>query len=361
MKIVVDINHPSDVHFFNNFIRKMKGRGHQVLITATDKDVTFKLLGKYGYDYANLGKYGKSLPSKAITLPLIDLRMFRAVRTFQPDIFLGFGSVRAAHVAYLLRKPSIIFDDTERSTEQIRLFLPFCDAVCTPSCFETDLGPKQVRFNGYKELAALHPNYFTPDPSVLHEIGVSSDERFFIIRFVSWQASHDVGQHGISDKIGLVKRLEKYGRVLLTSEGPLPEELEPYRIRVSPEKLHDLLYYATLYIGEGATTASEAAVLGTHAIYVNTLGAGTLHEQEETYELVYNFSNPENMDDDVINKAMELLEDPETRRKGKTKRERLVQDKIDVTAFMIWFVENYPRSREEMEKDPECQDRFATQ
>ncbi len=361
MKIVVDINHPAHVHYFKNFIRLMRDRGHQVLITVTGKDVAFELLDIYGYDYANLGKYGSSLLSKAVTLPLIDLRMFSAVRKFQPDIFLGFGSIRAAHVAFLLRKPCILFDDTEHSTEQIRLFLPFCSAVCTPSCFEADLGRKQVRFDGYIELAALHPNYFTPDPSVLREIGLSSDERFFIIRFVSWQASHDVGQHGISDKIGLVKRLEKYGRVLLTSEGPLPEELEPYRIRVSPEKLHDLLYYATLYIGEGATTASEAAVLGTHAIYVNTLGAGTLHEQEETYELVYNFSNPENMDDDVINKAMELLEDPETRRKGKTKRERLVQDKIDVTAFMIWFVENYPRSREEMEKDPECQDRFATQ
>jgi len=139
----------------------------------------------------------------------------------------------------------------------------------------------------------------------------------------------------------------------------LPPELEKDRISVSPEKLHDLLYYATLYIGEGATTASECAVLGTHAIYANTLGAGTLHEQEERYGLMYVCSDRENMDHEVTGKAIELLEDPDLWSKGKTKRERLVRDKIDVTAFMVWFVENYPESREEMNRDPKSQDRFA--
>ena len=41
----------------------------------------------------------------------------------------------------------------------------------------------------------------------------------------------------------------------------------------------------TLYVGEGATTASECAVLGTHAIYVNTLNWGDTDEEEEKYQL----------------------------------------------------------------------------
>ncbi len=41
-----------------------------------------------------------------------------------------------------------------------------------------------------------------------------------------------------------------------------------------------LLAYATLFIGEGATMASECAVLGTPAIYVNSLQLGYLFKKK---------------------------------------------------------------------------------
>jgi len=135
-----------------------------------------------------------------------------------------------------------------------------------------------------------------------------------------------------------VKELEKYGRVLITSEAKLDPELDQYKIKVSPEKLHDLLYYATLYIGEGATTASECAILGTHAIYVNTLRLGYMDEEEEKYGLVYNCTNPKSMEKKAFEKAIELLKNPNLKQEGKTKREKLLADKIDVTKFMVDLV-----------------------
>jgi predicted glycosyltransferase len=358
MRIVVDINHPAHVHYFKNFILQMKKRGHQVLITVTEKDIAFALLDRSHLEYSKLGSYGSSLISKVLSLFLIDIRMYKAVKKFQPDIFLGFGSIRAAHVAFFLQKPCINFEDTEHSTGQIMLYMPFVDAVCTPSCFTDDLGRKQVRFDGYMELASLHPSRFIPNPEILNEIGLKPDDKYIIMRFVSWQAAHDVGQHGILDKVGLVKALEPYGRVLITSEGLLPEELEGYRIRISPEKVHDLLYYATLYIGEGATMASEAAVLGTHALYVNTLRLGYTDEEGEKYNLVYTFSTPHEIENDVLDTAVHLLKDPDLQTKGKQKRQKLLQDKIDVTGFMIWFIENYPDSVSEMKENPDVQKKF---
>ena len=337
----MDINHPAHVHYFKHFIRLMRERGHQILITSTEKDVACALLDYYNLDHIKLGNYGRSLLQKALSLPLIDLKMLWVVRKFQPDIFLGFGSIRAAHVAWFLKRPCINFEDTEHSTGQIRLYLPLVTVVCTPSCFKDDLGRKQIRFNGYMELASLHPKFFTPNPSVLEELDLTLADRFIIIRFVSWDASHDIGQSGIKDKVGLVKRLEAFGRTLITSEGALPAELDPYRIRVSPEKLHDLLNYATLYIGEGATMASECAVLGTHAIYVNTLRLGYTDEEEEKYGLISSFSDSDDIDKSVMNKAVELLKDPDLRRKGKEKGEVLVNDKIDVTAFMVNLIEKF--------------------
>jgi predicted glycosyltransferase len=186
---------------------------------------------------------------------------------------------------------------------------------------------------------------------VRDEIGQSKDDTFIILRFVSWSASHDIGQHGIKNKIELVRELEKYGRVFITSEGELEKGLEKYKIKVSPEKLHDLLFYASLYVGEGATTASECAILGTHAIYVNTLRLGYTDEEEEKYNLVYNFSDEKTMEKQAFDKALELLENNNLRKEGKGKREKLLKDKIDVTAFMVWFIENYPESFKEMKEN----------
>jgi predicted glycosyltransferase len=164
------------------------------------------------------------------------------------------------------------------------------------------------------------------------------------MRFVSWNAIHDVGKYGIKNKMKLVKKLEKYGWVFITSEGRLNDGLKECRIKVPPEKLHDLLYYASLYVGEGATIASESAVLGTHAIYLNTSRLGYTDEEEEKYKLVYNFSDKEIMDEQAFNKALELLGNNCLRNEGKKKREKLLNEKIDVTAFMVRFIENYPES-----------------
>lgn len=358
MRIVVDVNHPAHVHYFKNFIWEMKRKGHEVLITASKKDINLRLLENYGLEFENMGAYGNSLISKLVKIPINDIRYYLLMKSFKPDILVGFGSIRAAHISLLFRKPCINFEDTEHSTEQIRLYLPFIDAVCTPSCYKHDLGKKHIRFNGYMELAYLHPNYFTPNPAVLTELGLTEGDPFIIVRFVSWQASHDVGHHGIRDKIGLVKELEKYGRVLITSEGELPKELEEYRIRVSPEKIHDLLFYATLYVGEGATMASEAAILGTHAIYVNTLKLGYISEEDKKYHLVSDFSTRICNDESVLLMAKKLLGNPELFREGKEKRMKILNDKIDVTAFMVWFIENYPESVNMINNNPDIQNTF---
>lgn len=340
MKIVVDINHPSDVHLFKNFIKIMKRKGHDILITASEKEVSFELLDLYNFEYVKLGNYGKSLFEKLLNIPILDYRMYKAVKKFNPDIFLGAGPVRASHVAYFMGKPSIALEDTEHSRSQHILYIPFTNKILTSTCFKKDFGSKQIRYNGYHQLAYLHPNYFTPNPSVLSELGLNENDIYIILRFVSWDASHDVGESGIGNKKELVKMLEQYGKVFITSEEKLDAELEKYKLKVSPEKLHDLLYYATLYIGEGATTASECAVLGTHAIYVNTLRLGYIDE-EEKYGLVYGFSGKESKEKEILAKVAELMNNPILKQEGKIKKESIIKNKIDVTAFMVQFVEQY--------------------
>jgi uncharacterized protein len=343
MKIVVNVNHPGHVHLFKNFIWDMQKKGHELLITATKKDVSFTLLDNYGFNYINLGSYGNSFSKKLINLLRIDLKMYREVKCFNPDIFVGMGAISAAHVSFLLHNKCIIFEDTENSKEQIRLYLPFADVVCTPSCFKDNLGKKQIRYNGYHELAYLHPNYFTPNPEVLKELKLEENDVFIVLRFVSWEATHDFGHTGLTfeDKKRAIAELSKYGRIFITSEKPLQKEFENYRINVSPEKIHHLLYYATLLYGESATMASECAVLGTHAIFCDYAGRGYTDEEETKYELVYNFHDERSMGKKSLAKALELLNYPDLKKKGREKRDKLIADKIDVTKFMVDTVEKF--------------------
>ncbi|KQC11980.1 MAG: hypothetical protein APR54_10240 [Candidatus Cloacimonas sp. SDB] len=357
MKICIDIGHPGHVHFFKNFIWKMKEKGHDILVTASVKEVTLDLLDAYHIEYTiSCRRYSGF--KQAYELVHRDIQLYKIAKKFKPDILMGINNTIAAHVSKLTNSKSIIFTDTEHAKIANAITFPFSDVICTPNCYRDSIGPKQIHYNGYHEIAYLHPNHFTPNPAVLTELDLTEDDPFIIVRFVSWEASHDVGQHGLCDKVGLVKALEQYGRVLITSERALPPELQPYQIGVSPEKIHDLMYYATLLYGESATMASECAVLGTHAIFCDFAGRGYTDEEERKYDLVYNFKLDESSQKKSIEMAVMLLQDPDLKEKGREKQKHLLKDKIDVTAFMVWFIENYPESVAKIKRNPDLQEQF---
>lgn len=332
LRIIVDINHPGHVHFFKYFIWEMKKRGHEILITASKKDIAFELLDKYDFKYVNLGSYGQNLIQKIFNLFLLDYKMFLVAKKFKPDLFLGIASIRSAHVSYLLGLKCFIFDDTERAPE-INLYKGSATSLVNPNCFKISLGQKQIYYHGYHELAYLHPNYFKPDHKILKQLKISKNTNFFVLRFVSWQAGHDFRGKGFTDagRRKLIKELSKYGQVIITSELDLPADLKKYQIQISPDRIHDLLYYATMYIGEGATMASEAAILGTPAIFVSSLSAGTLEEQEKKYELLYGFKD----ESEALIKIKQLLKNRNLKADWHKKRDVMLQDKIDVTSLMI--------------------------
>ena len=358
MRILIDIGHPAHVHFFKYLIRNLERNGHFVKITARDKEVTHALLKAYGFEYVSRGGLKKSMLKKAFGLFSVDYSLYKIAKEFQADLLLGVHNPYIAHAGTLLRKPSIIFTDTENVGIASYLTFPFAEVIWTPSCFMEKINPdKQVKFDGFKELAYLHPNNFQPDYSVIERLGISPGEKFIIVRFISWAASHDTRLHGIQRgrEIDFIKSLEQYGRVFITSERPLSDDLEKYRVKVPPEEMHTLLYYADLYIGEGGTMAAEAAVLGTPSVHVeaNSDGiatgslSGNFREFRDRYGLLFFYADQ----DEAFSKAVELLKDSRTKKEWKKKRENLLKDTVDVTAWMTDFIEHYPKSFEEYRRD----------
>ena len=355
MKILIDIGHPAHVHYFRNFIKLMQDKGHEFLISARNKEVSQILLLNYGISYFDRGRGSNNLFGKFAHAFNADSLILKQARLFKPDLFLSFASPYAAHVATLLNKPHISFTDTENAKLGIMSFSPFTDCIITPDAFKGNFGSKHIKFRGFMELCYLHPKYFKPNQSILSELDLIGKDSFALLRFVSWGANHDLGQTGIPDvaKIELANRLSGSMKVLISSEGKMPDELNKYKIQISPEKIHDVLAVASLYIGEGATMASECAMLGTPAIYVNSLTAGTI-EAQQSYGLLFGYRNYVG----VLSKVEELLQNPSLKQEFIQKRDRMLKDQIDVTAFMVWFVENYPESFRCLREEPGYQARF---
>jgi predicted glycosyltransferase len=354
MKILIDIGHPGHVHLFRPFAKEMIKRGHQCLFTCRKKEFEIELLEKEQFSYISFGSKYKSTIGKIFGMLKFDFKMLRVAIHFKPDIFLSAGSMYAAQVSFLLRKPHITFEDTG-NMEQIRLYLPFTDAVLTSDVFHKKLGAKQIIYSGYHELAYLHPKVFTPNSMIKEELRFLDKEKAVLLRFVSWNASHDRGQGGFSlkDKLDLVQRLEKKYKVFISSESELPSELEKYRLKTKPERIHDVMSVVDLFIGEGATMASECAVLGTPAIYVNTMEAGSIDDQEK-HGLLYHFRNYYG----IVDKAKEILENPKASEIYSSRRDFMLSQKINVTSFLIWFVSNWPNSYSKIKDSPNFQYNF---
>ncbi len=302
-----------------------------------------RLLTLYNIPYMDRGKGRNGRIGKFMYLIYADYQLYKISLAFNPDLYLNFLHPYPSQVATLLGKPSLVFSDTEHASLHHKLTVPFATKVYTPSCYKLDLGEKQVRFNSFMELSYLHPSYYTPDPSILELLKVQADEKYVIIRFVSWAAAHDFDHTGMSaeNKLKAVRELSKLAKVFITSEGALPTKLEQYRISIPVDKMHDAIYYSSLVFGESATMASEAAVLGTPAIFMDNDGRGYTDEEERKYGLVFNFTESETDQQKAIAKAMSILKENNGRQKYKSLRNKLLENCIDTTQFMVNEVLSY--------------------
>ena len=339
MNILIDILHPAHVHFFKHFIKIAQKKDHKVFVTSREKEMTNYLLDVYEIDHLSISSIANSVLGLGKELFNRNLRFLRVAKRFKPDVFLGIMGPTIAPIGKLMGVPSLVFYDTEIARVTNSFVFPLATKVITPASYKNDRRKNQLCYNGYQELAYLHPNNFKPDDTALSKCDLKKNDTFFILRIVSWQASHDIGYKGLGSKNikKLIKALEPYGRVLITSEKG--EENKQYKINLPPEKIHDLLYYATAYIGEGATMATEAALLGTPSFYVSPqIGQfGNFNELENKYDLLYSIQDV----DDVIAKIRLFLDENKNLKKNwSEKRNRLLQDKVDVTQFIVDLVEN---------------------
>ena len=380
MNILIDIVHPAHVHLLRNFYKEMIARGHKVVVTCKHIPSAMQLLDMYGIPYIYLGDKKDNIALKALEQVWYNMKLLRIARREKCTIAVG-SSITLAHIAALSkwslfrkRINAVLLDDDDDEVEPLyaKYGHPFADVVLSPQ--DTPRVTKKViYYPAYHEMAYLHPKRFTPDPSVLDDAGIHYEwdakgnvvnvEPYFVMRFNAFKAHHDVGVVGltIENKRRMVQLLSQHGKVFITTERNIDEEFLPYQLRVPQDKVHSLLYYATMFVGDSQTMTSEAAVLGTPSIRSNTF-VGRIHyleEEEHRYHLTYGF-RPEKSEA-MFDRVEELLAMGTSTLKAEWAKRRavLLSEKIDYTAFLTYFVESYPQSAEQTRKaDISFWDRF---
>ena len=377
MNILVELVHPAHFYYYRDTIANLKRDGHKVIVAIVTKDVLEDVVRAAGVEYVNICPVPHKNKGKIGVLYdmiLRDWRMLRLALRHRVDVITG-STIETAHIGWLLRKPNINIgeDDAAVVGKYIRGIAPFVGVRLTPDC--TDNGviePKSVHFPGYYKTAYLRPGYFSPSREVVAGYGIEVDKPYFLIRFSSLNAHHDVGIKGINTEIAqrLVDMLKPHGRIYITSERPLEPQFEQYRIKINPLDMHHVMAFASLYIGDSQTMAAEAGVLGVPFVRFNDFVGriGYLRELEDVYQLGYGIhasvltgDSPIRKDDgslqpsgtDALYQAVEQLvamDATERRALYLQRRQKMLSDKIDCAKFLTYFIENYPQSAEQTRK-----------
>lgn len=279
MRILIDIVHPADVLFFLRPIRVWQKRGDELMVLSRRKDVTCQLLEEFGIAHTPVTKASKGLLGLGSELVLRGFATTLHAIRFKPNMMIGFGGVSISHAGKLLGVPVISFYDTENAKLQTRVTWPFITHVYVPESYSSMLPRGRfTKLPGTKELSYLHPSGFTPDREKAVAAGFEPARDNFLIRLVAWKANHDLGKKGWDEATlrAVVTRLP--GRVHISSEVPLPPDLEALRYRGEFSEIHHLMGLCRLFVGESASMAAEAAILGVPSIYAAGFRLGYIDE-----------------------------------------------------------------------------------
>lgn len=354
MKYLFYFVHPAKYHLLKKSINKLKADGHQVDVIIITKDILEELVKSEGWEYTNLFPEGRKSRHLHIYVNAIFnsfrtiLRLRKYLRNrkyglFVTDDFLAiFGKIKKTPVLFLA--------DNDLSTIPESIILLKCaDYILAPSV--TDLGSlsfKKIGYNGYKALAHLHPDSFTPDMSKLPEM-LKTPVVYFFIRCVSVTSTHDIGRKGLNDELllKLTDFLLPYGKIIISSERILPQKLEQYQLIINKNEVAHYIAFSKIFIGDSTTMCAEAAVLGVPSVEINNWHSkfAQYKELNGKYGLVHGF-NPD-AEEEIFDFLRDLLANKNLNEEYRKKRKLLLEDTIDVAAFINCILSGYPSSIED--------------
>ena len=347
-RVFFDLNHPADFHFFKHLMKWMKNQGIPIKVVARDKECLHMLLYDAGIAFTSRGQGKKSLIGKYIYgIEILLLLLFMFIK-FRPTLACSLSSPYLVIVSRVLGIKCITFDDTDYNPRLLPLIRKSTYLI-SPSSYPHNFHKKHFHLPVLKELAYLHPRLFNAE--------VERSGLFF--RITRTDSIH----HTTASKLDLrvvLERMERLSRdytVFLSSELEIKYQDDTSIRQADPILIHKDLDSCSVFWGNSATMAAEAAVLGIPAVFISAEKFAYITELEQ-YGLLY-YYHPADLVNS-LDRLNEILKGDPPESQILHSRQNLLREKLDMSAFMVWFIDNLPQSANIMASEPEYAQRFIS-
>ncbi|MBT4513006.1 MAG: DUF354 domain-containing protein [Chloroflexi bacterium] len=268
--VFVDITHMPHVNFFKNAIKILRGMDIGIELGVRPRAALVDIVRT---EYPDLplilcGKHRASLIANMLDMLRRDISLMAHLRKSEFDVATCIGGFNGSHVAYARRKPSVVFSDDVETKLANYPYECIATYIVRPA-FTRSKGKRILTYNGFKELAYLHPNYFVPNRHVLDKYNVQPGEYVFIREVSNTTINYRHLQEG--SLVDICPSLKQMGfKIILSLENKAlrPQfENECIILEEPVNDIHSVLHYAALAICSGDSMAREACLVGTPAIY----------------------------------------------------------------------------------------------
>ena len=268
MNILFDLNHPVDVNFFKNAIKILSESGHNIVITYRDRGRLGKIakfeLGEYSP--IRIGQHQKTFATKIIGQLKRDSEFISFQRRKKIDISVCFGPTNVI-ASWLNGIPYLAFEDDFEYKIPFYHANIFSTRHIMPACIQ--VSKKNIyHYNGLKELAYLHPRYFSPRVDELKRYELLPEKYVFIREIANVSLNYQKQNLLINEIVNFIKSLGL--NIVLSLENKDLKSLYDRDCIILEEPVEDiysLMKFALFAVSSGDTVARETALLGTPTIY----------------------------------------------------------------------------------------------
>jgi len=343
VKISLLILQPHHIDFFKNLFHELDEEGHKVWCLIRGDEINRRILSNSEIKCSFYGNEPRGHLPRFVYSTRNKVSLIRKLLAFRPKLTLSVNSLPPSPFNSIFNTASGVFLDYKLRKKDERKLFNYADKIITPDCYPFDVPSKKyLSHPSYHSLAYLHPSRFKPDFQVLENFSIEPKDYVFVsFARKHWIEGKDHNLLQRRDKIDIVRSLEDQCKVFVDERGYVPEPLEEYIPPVSLIEYDHLLANARLVVGDNPMVSSDAGVLGVPWIFISDSKAPTLEEQEVHYEI-----GTQVADIKEAEKLAELILTEEIEPDFERARRDILTDKIDLTNWMIRFVEVYERKLE---------------
>jgi uncharacterized protein len=365
MKLMIYFGHPAQYLFLRATVKALLNKGHSIQILIKTKDVLEELLEQDGLQYKNIlhNVRGNSTISIVTSLLRRLIVIFPLVIRYRPNLLITTDATFAIIGKMLnINRISITEDDYEIVRNMAMLTYPFTQTILCPNvCDVGKWDGKKIGYAGYMKLGYLHPSVFSKSNNQISQYELP--DKYAIIRLAELSAFHDKGIEGMSNTL-LDQIIDEFHSrsvtVYISSEGQIEAKYERYLLGIKSNHMQQILAAASFLVSDSQSMSVEASMLGVPSIRISSLVGriSVLEELEHRYGLTFGFLP--NNSNAIASKLGELLSISNISEVFAARRSKMLKEKIDVTSFLIWFLDGYEQNLQILRITPEYQNQFLT-